>query len=714
MVAAVHLFGVSGAEAQTKPSRPGAERPASMRVNSEPPLVLPRESGTERQFAKTQRAWSERVLAAPFHSRMEGKPLATEAKQWVAKALDIWPGNTFGVSYRELRQSGQTLLDGGCDDPLVRYLAAWTRWQDSGQPGGAAETLKKLLPEVEAMERSSSLARIVAAHLYEARKESGKTGKDLPDQIATLTVKSWTDGDFLPEEDLIFARQVISVPGYKLLDEEPTALMREVEASNLPEWIRSAVLGRGAVNLAWEARGGGYANTVDDAGWRQFHAHLAEARKHLVKAWELKPNAPEAPSGMVAVVMAESAESKETGRLWLDRTIAAQLDYLSAYGRLGNFYLPRWGGSPEKVLDLARRCVETKRYDTGVPWAGRIIIENLFREMPDWHQLYEYGDVAKLMLEIDRGYANEPSRKHERPQYAARFLVDAWLAGEYEKAASVLPEVGDREFTPNLKKLLTQCGVDEAFVRSEIPVLASAAKGSYLAAREAYKKAQLPQAIAAYEKALSQVPEGSRGFLKSQIAIAKIEQKLEKGEWVNLLDGSIRSSWFVRLGNFSFDGAAPKAHDNHGPARVVHGARVGPAFELRGELAVAGEPLPERTFGLIFGDELYGEGNQRWHGCEVTYPDGSEPIGFLSHRGGFAAKYQPVEPKDVNQFEITMKDGAVSWSLNGKSVYSAEKLRIWNAQEGRVGMGMFFSAPGVSQTLRKLEVRRIPAVTNDR
>ena len=76
--------------------------------------------------------------------------------------------------------------------------------------------------------------------------------------------------------------------------------------------------------------GGGYANTVDDAGWKQFHAHLAEARKHLVKAWELKPNAPEAPSGMIAVVMAEAVDSKETGRLWLDRTIAAQVDYLSA------------------------------------------------------------------------------------------------------------------------------------------------------------------------------------------------------------------------------------------------------------------------------------------------------------------------------------------------------------------------------------------------
>ena len=59
--------------------------------------------------------------------------------------------------------------------------------------------------------------------------------------------------------------------------------------------------GRFAVDDAWAARGGGWANTVTDEGWKVFRQRLADAEQALNRSWELDPTLPGTPLDFMRV-----------------------------------------------------------------------------------------------------------------------------------------------------------------------------------------------------------------------------------------------------------------------------------------------------------------------------------------------------------------------------------------------------------------------------
>jgi hypothetical protein len=132
-------------------------------------------------------------------------------------------------------------------------------------------------------------------------------------------------------------------------------------------WLQDMLAGENAITAAWKARGNGWASSVSEEGWQGFADGLVKARQHLTKAWKLHPHYPEAPTRMIQVVMGEDDSSGETVRLWFDRAVSGQLDYMPAYDQLVWALLPRWGGSLEEVYDFGVECLATKRFDTDVP-----------------------------------------------------------------------------------------------------------------------------------------------------------------------------------------------------------------------------------------------------------------------------------------------------------------------------------------------------------
>ena len=68
-------------------------------------------------------------------------------------------------------------------------------------------------------------------------------------------------------------------------------------------WLLGAVL----ISYAWQARGGGYANTVSDKGWKLFHERVRQARAALESALELDPKHGPSWSSLIVVAMAVMA-----------------------------------------------------------------------------------------------------------------------------------------------------------------------------------------------------------------------------------------------------------------------------------------------------------------------------------------------------------------------------------------------------------------------
>src|SRR5947208_3100684 len=64
-------------------------------------------------------------------------------------------------------------------------------------------------------------------------------------------------------------------------------IVAAMERSPQPRSAVLAALGARAVEAAWGARGGGWANTVPAEGWKVMGEELAKARALLEEAWKL-------------------------------------------------------------------------------------------------------------------------------------------------------------------------------------------------------------------------------------------------------------------------------------------------------------------------------------------------------------------------------------------------------------------------------------------
>ena len=81
----------------------------------------------------------------------------------------------------------------------------------------------------------------------------------------------------------------------------------------------------------WQARGTGWAYQVTPEGWRGFGEHLVKARELYLQAWTLRPDFPEAATGMIGLTMADYGVTGSSVYTWFNRAIAAQVDYRPAY-----------------------------------------------------------------------------------------------------------------------------------------------------------------------------------------------------------------------------------------------------------------------------------------------------------------------------------------------------------------------------------------------
>lgn len=166
---------------------------------------------------------------------------------------------------------------------------------------------------------------------------------------------------------------------------------------NPTTWQAQAVAAWAHERLGWQARGGGYANTVTEEGWRLFAQHLGQAERLYTAAWQLAPETPFAATKMIGIAMAHDTQDDEA--TWFRRAISAEFDHRDALAAMDWALRPRWGGSHETMLAMGRICAATKRHDTCVP----------------------------LQLTDEVLYIYQESKRFKEPAMAARLFADQQL-----------------------------------------------------------------------------------------------------------------------------------------------------------------------------------------------------------------------------------------------------------------------------------------------
>ncbi|MCM8540531.1 MAG: hypothetical protein NE328_09670 [Lentisphaeraceae bacterium] len=202
--------------------------------------------------------------------------------------------------------------------------------------------------------------------VYRSQKINGKKEKQIMQQY-TSTMLAYTSSETTEDEQRLIAgfmgEFLDDRKDFKRIDNFYENFIKKSE--NVKPWLKELTSGMYHTEKAWHFRGGGYANTVKEEGWKEFGKHLKIAAEHLKKAHSLKPENPEAASKLIAISM--GGGTKEPVRFWFDKAVAAELDHEAAYRAILWAYRPRWGGSHEKMLSFGRECIETGQYDTIVP-----------------------------------------------------------------------------------------------------------------------------------------------------------------------------------------------------------------------------------------------------------------------------------------------------------------------------------------------------------
>ena len=451
----------------------------------------------------------------------------------------------------ERRELARKALDAGCEDPLVLFCCAIV--QD--KPDRELELLRRAYEGLKAGDYPP-------LRLYPAAKRFANTTGDEAERKAARETFEAARIRMLSQPLDDGARRVLAL----ILNEDLNFPAARKSAQALADaldqrpdadpWVRDVFAGRLEIALAWDARGSGTIDTVTRPGYKSFQQHLADARARFTRAWKLAPQLPEAPSEMIIVSMGAGDELGEDVMVWFERATDAQVDYDKAYGFTYDALLPRWGGSHEKIQEVAMACAQTERFDTLVPWFVEWGMQAINRDVHDYGEVYSdpvrYGTIVK----VTEGYAAALAGKEQKEAdyYKSYHAAVAWRTGKYDEAKQAMDQLGEGARVD--ARPFRQLGpADSRDAVSEVYALAGPHAAALREAQAAGDGGDDAGAAKRYAAVLGKLPDKdpARLYVRARDRAADAAVKLAAGEWVDIQPLDTLAGWRPVSGTWRLD-----------------------------------------------------------------------------------------------------------------------------------------------------------------
>ena len=420
--------------------------------HAQKPIPAGPDARTEEGFRKIKYEWLIREMVTPYDRVGKKNPQYDDKVRAFLKDFcfdSLWPDGAFGNA--KLKQSAEEILKAGCEDPL--FLRAYAcLLPDDSDPALKEQVRKKALDGFLQGSYPHINTFYAALNSYPSDQPGNPAKKQLRAYCRETGVKALADaikaGEFGPGEQQIayrlaaFTCEVFGrprwTPLYTLLNKQ----------GDTDPWLLGMIAGEMEVAAAWEARSGATADKVTEEGWKGFRAHLTRAYAALTPAWKLQPQYPEAPALMITVAMGGAKGMGEDERTWFDRAVAAQMDYGPPYDHLLWALRPRWGGSYKEMYLFGLECLNTKRFDTGVPMWYLNALKDISSEYPEdrWHEAYQQPKIDECLDQLFDGMLKVSADKpRTRDLLLAQSAFAAIWCGEFEKAKSILAKVQSKD-----------------------------------------------------------------------------------------------------------------------------------------------------------------------------------------------------------------------------------------------------------------------------
>lgn len=333
----------------------------------------------ERQLRTARAAWARKTLDGAFdRSARAARPWAPQARIALAlRARELSFHPEFAQPLLPADPTGKALSDAvaaGCDDPLVQYFHLRAFFRDDMR----LVPLRDLRRVAQSMGESdySPVWRAYVAHDLLLALSAAKAPAA---EVAAGDKQFWEAvGRAAADPDPVAQDHVVALAGLRegsarvrggtregAYDEVAAALQK----AGAPEYTRQVVRGRFLIHHAWDARGGGFADTVTAEGRRLMEERLTAAQAALTAAYERDPERPHAPTLMLLVCKGRNRPRPEM-ETWFERAMRADPDNFQACLSKLEYLQPKWHGTPEEYIGFAWQCVQTGNGEGLLPYAA--------------------------------------------------------------------------------------------------------------------------------------------------------------------------------------------------------------------------------------------------------------------------------------------------------------------------------------------------------
>lgn len=608
----------------------------------------------------------------------------------------------------QLIEMAEPLAELGCDDPLVKYCHA-AMLQDELQDEASQSRALRLVEQSYhgLVERGYPANRCYSAASRMLRcLKKDRSQHDETDKFLALTEQHALEAilqDNLENND---GRTI-----YRHLDEFVRSLPLEkraefceaakAHAAKSP-FIVNMLVGEYEVDAAWKARGGGYAPSVSDEGWKGFGEHMKLAREHLEEAWKAAPKRPEAATTLIRIAMATSDSPVREMRTWFDRAVRAQLDYRLAYSHLLFGMMPRWHGSHEQMVEFGVECLETERYDTDVPYQ---YCEAVWRVMKDTHnplgnRFAQRPGVYENAQTLCQRYIDRGAVERNIPWWKTVWLGFAYLNQQWDDAARLLDEL-DSELDADA---LSRFPLAADTVISGIRINTSPHAQAIAAAFQTADNGQTESAAAALKAILAE--KDLHPAIASQLAsrLQGLDWTLafQKREPVTLVSTASLHGWKTLAGNWSQtpDGELRGESDLSGVILECQ-ADLGKRWKLSGEIVHGKSPFNPWDAGILWTVDGQPQFSMMFNPTEQWVAAGPHDE-LKEHR-------QPFAPQDrTTKFVLRVEDDTVNVWLNDEQVIENQQIEgLDRSPASRIAIGAKYNWAGSTLTFRNLQIEPI-------
>ncbi|MEN6370374.1 MAG: hypothetical protein ABFD64_00010 [Armatimonadota bacterium] len=638
----------------------------------------------------------------------EYKRIGTRSPKWDANALvflDLYA--KYGTelpsapSIDQLLKAGQEAVDAGCTDPMVQSCYGVTLLM-SNKFNEAIPIIERSLAELQKSKYHRIRMAKLPLNLLQAKLANKTLSQEEMDRLFNLglqlTIDSMSDGSYIKGEER-FALE--SIPLY--VDNRPNwnNYLKALDAKPpTSPYVYKVFAARCHINIGWGYRGEGLAYSVTDEGWEGLFSHLKIARKLLVEAYKLHPEYPEAPTEMITVAMAEEDPTEST-RVWFDRAVAAQFDYIPAYDKFSWSIRPRWGGSIDELHQFGLECLKTGRYDTKVPWQ---FFNQLAAISKDLYGDKTYWKDPKNIQYLNSMFDNYSKATGQKEWYMSKKAATAWYCERYGESKNLIDELGDK-----LDKTAFEQSQNTSFnaARGEIYALGGTDGPKLLNANRLADKGQPSQALTIYQTIATRTKDDKYAseYIQPRIEELTLQSKLSKGGWIDMKVPKDLRGWLNGGGKWTAleDGSVMGSSGNQ-RLFLQCWYELQDNFEFSADFEIL-RSNGDANAGVVI--HPYGPRNNG--GLLATMYKDDKSVSMISFGLGNLDKYPDAICKNRNTMLVQVSKGRETVCLNGKKMgYSVEfPVGVKNNEKYRVGLGSCCNEPGTIVRFYNLKIRKL-------